>query len=347
MTPATAETIAAGARALAAGQLVAFPTETVYGLGADALNPDAVARIFEAKGRPSHHPLIVHVSSLAAARALAADWPESAERLARKFWPGPLTLLVRRAGMVPDAVTGGQDTVGLRWPSHPTAQRLLEAFSLMGSGAVAAPSANRFGGVSPSLASHVQQSLGPWLTEGDLILDDGPCGVGIESTILDCTVTPARLLRPGGLSREKIEAEVALAVPTAPREVSTLPRVSGSLASHYAPRTPLLLMPADQIQAYVDESLKQSPQRKLLCWVRQLFPLHDPRVSSVLMPRSPDAVAHQLYARLHEWDSQGFDQLVIEEPPASVEWEAIRDRLVRAASGDGASRTPGTPAPLR
>jgi L-threonylcarbamoyladenylate synthase len=343
----TRDVLAEAARALARGKLVAFPTETVYGLGADALNPTALRRIFEAKGRPSDHPLIVHVASLQAAKQFAADWPISAQILAEAFWPGPLTLLVRRSVVVPDAVTGGQATVGLRWPRQATAQGLLEAFESVGSGAIAAPSANRFGGVSPSMAQHVMQALGDHLQPGDLILDDGPCGVGIESTIVDCTVDPVRILRPGGISRTAIDEVLSSLRGHQPRSGSTdgsglvpVPRVSGSLASHYAPRTPLAVLAGQDLHQTLLNRLSQPGSATLLCWVRQLLPTHDPRVTQVLLPRSPEVLAQQLYARLHEWDAQGFDQLLVEALPEGAEWEAVRDRLGRAASVDGASHTP-------
>ncbi|MFZ9102984.1 MAG: L-threonylcarbamoyladenylate synthase, partial [Burkholderiaceae bacterium] len=227
------------AKGLAAGHLVAFPTETVYGLGADALSSSAVARIFSAKGRPADHPLIVHVADLNAAKALASGWPESAQRLAQAFWPGPLTLIVQKAECVPMAVTGGQQTVGLRVPSHPMALDLLRAFGQVGSGAVAAPSANRFGGVSPTRAQDVSRSLAGRLGPNDQILDGGACQVGLESSIVDCTVDPPRLLRPGGLPRAAIEAVLALAPPpasplpskgapsTEEPQIHQTPRVSG------------------------------------------------------------------------------------------------------------------------
>jgi L-threonylcarbamoyladenylate synthase len=339
----TRAALAQAAQALASGQLVAFPTETVYGLGADALNPDAVNRIFLAKGRPADHPLIVHVASLQAARRLASDWPKAAQVLAEAFWPGPLTLVVKRAAEVPLVVTGGQDTVGLRWPAQPTAQALLEAFAALGSGAVAAPSANRFGGISPSQAQHVVASLGAVLQPGDLILDDGPCGVGIESTIVDCTVSPVRVLRPGGISRAALQAAldngllVDLVHGDADQEV---PRVSGSLASHYAPTTPLRMLSAPDLHQAVQALLLRPGSQRVLCWVRQLVPTHDPRVTQVLMPSRPEVLAQQLYARLHEWDALGFDQLLVEAPAQGPEWEAVRDRLGRAAFGGAASHTP-------
>lgn len=339
----TRAALSQAAQALASGHLVAFPTETVYGLGADALNPDAVKRIFQVKGRPADHPLIVHVASLQAAQRLASDWPKTAQVLAETFWPGPLTLVVKRAPSVPNAVTGGQDTVGLRWPSQPAAQALLEAFAAIGSGAVAAPSANRFGGISPSQAQHVESALGAYLQPGDLILDDGPCGVGIESTIVDCTVNPVRVLRPGGISRAAIESALAIGpVSGSPQHEAhqPLPRVSGSLASHYAPKTPLLMLPAADLHEALQAQLARPESHSVLCWVRQLAPTHDPRVTQVLMPSRPELLAQQLYARLHEWDALGFDLLLVEAPALGPEWEAVRDRISRAAFDGEASHTP-------
>ena len=351
------------AQSLAAGHLVAFPTETVYGLGADALAPHAVARIFSVKGRPADHPLIVHVADLDAAKALASVWPESAQRLAQAFWPGPLTLIVQKADCVPMAVTGGQQTVGLRVPSHPMALDLLRAFEQVGSGAVAAPSANRFGGVSPTRAQDVARSLSGRLGPSDLILDGGSCQVGLESSIVDCTVDPPRLLRPGGLPRAAIEAVVALApsaplVPSAPSKggapsteapqisqtAQTLqtPRVSGSLDSHYAPTTRLLMLSRQALS-------QQSDARKVS---RQGLSTGDLSGSTLCFCFEPQAVCpspglvleqapmdaadygRSLYARLNDWDQRGFDELWLEAPPLTPEWEAVWDRLRRASHRD-------------
>lgn len=326
------------ARALASGDLVAFPTETVYGLGADALNPDAVAKIFSAKGRPADHPLIVHVASREAARQLASQWPDEAERLATAFWPGPLTLVLPKAAVVPFAVTGGQETVGLRVPSQPVAQGLLTAFARVGSGAVAAPSANRFGGVSPTRAQDVALSLAGRLGNQDMIVDGGPCAVGLESSIVDCTVSPPRLLRPGGIPRAMLEAVVPLEAPTpeaktpAMSDAPAVPRVSGSLASHYAPRTPLHVLPAEALWPAVLDRLKARPTLKLHCWVFRLLPEHGSLLSQAKAPPSAEDYGRQLYARLNDWDAQGFDAIYVEAPPSTPEWEAVRDRLRRAAA---------------
>jgi L-threonylcarbamoyladenylate synthase len=335
------------AQSLAAGHLVAFPTETVYGLGADALSPTAVAKIFAAKGRPADHPLIVHVASLESARKLAGHWPETAERLAQAFWPGPLTLIVQKADCVPLAVTGGQQTVGLRVPNHVLALDLLRAFERVGSGAVAAPSANRFGGVSPTRAQDVSHSLAGRLAQQDVILDGGPCEIGLESSIVDCTADPPRLLRPGGLPRAAIEAVVALAHvgssqafdhgPLSGSEQT--PRVSGSLDSHYAPTTRLRLLSRQVLLDQCDaKRASEQSNQMTLCFC---FDSGDiPRKPGLVVEQAPvDAADYgrSLYARLNDWDQQGFEELWLEAPPLTPEWEAVWDRLRRAAFRDGAS----------
>src|SRR3954462_3222497 len=225
------------ARRLAAGDLVAFATETVYGLGADATNPAALKKIFALKGRPADHPLIVHIRDASGLDRYAREVPEAARRLAQAFWPGPLTMIVKRSGAVPPEATGGQESVGLRCPSHPIAQALLQAFERVGSGAIAAPSANKFGHVSPTTAQHVRDEFGPGL----LVLDGGACDVGLESTIVELSRGAPVLLRPGAIGRD----ELARVIGTTPREPDAhAPRASGTLASHYAPHTPLVLMEA-------------------------------------------------------------------------------------------------------
>ena len=335
------------AKGLAAGHLVAFPTETVYGLGADALSPHAVARIFLVKGRPADHPLIIHVADLGAAKAMASVWPESAQRLAQAFWPGPLTLIVQKAERVPMAVTGGQQTVGLRVPSHPMALDLLRAFEQVGSGAVAAPSANRFGGVSPTRAQDVARSLAGRLGPSDLVLDGGACQVGLESSIVDCTVDPPRLLRPGGLPRAAIEAVVTLA-PSAPSrgapstEAPQPPRVSGSLDSHYAPTTRLvmlsrqaLLQRCDARRASQQGMTTSGASGNTLCFCFEPQAVC-PSPGLILEQAPMDAADYgrSLYARLNDWDQQGFDELWLEAPPLKPEWEAVWDRLRRASHRD-------------
>lgn len=316
------ERIEAAAAVLRRGGLVAFPTETVYGLGADASNPAALKKIFAAKGRPADHPLIVHVAEASDLRHWAADVPQAAWQLAERFWPGPMTLVLRKATHVSDLVSGGQDSVGLRVPSHPVARRLLQAFG----GGVAAPSANRFGKLSPTTAEHVKSELGDAV---DLILDGGACDVGIESTIIDLTREPPAILRPGHITAEQV-AE-ALAAPLGANSLGR-PRVSGSLASHYAPRLPLALVPAEQIEAY----LRQHAGVPVAVLSRRSRPRGSTAALWQVAPDAPDAYARQLYAVLRRLDESGCKRIVVEDLPPLPEWVAVRDRLVRAA-------TPATP----
>lgn len=347
------------------GELVALPTETVYGLGADALNPDAVARIFAAKGRPADHPLIVHLPDAEHLTHWAAAVPREAIALARAFWPGPLTLILRRDPMVPDAVTGGQDTVGLRVPAHPVALALLKAFD----SGIAAPSANRFGRISPTSARHVEAELGERVA---MILDGGACEVGIESTILDFSRGTPEILRPGAISPDAIARVIGRhpsvrttaeppdekpaggvrsaqggepsggfignrqaldALDASASVAQPVPRVSGALAAHYAPLTPLELVEADALLA---EALDRAavgirvavlshscddPQNERLVWQ--------------VMPADPVAYARTLYAALRELDDIGADCILVEKPPMADDWQAIADRLGRAAVGSG------------
>jgi len=314
--------VAEAARRLAAGELVAFPTETVYGLGADAANPTAVAKIFAAKGRPADHPLIVHIGSSAQLAQWAAEIPEAAKKLAAAFWPGPLTMILRKAAAVNVAVTGGQDTVGLRCPSHPVAQALLAAFAKVGSGAIAAPSANKFGHVSPTTAQHVREEFGPEL----MVLDGGACEVGIESTIVDLSRGHPVLLRPGAITREQIAAVVG----EAPRSRDdAAPRASGTLAAHYAPRTPLELAPEAMVEDRVREMVAQGKRVAVLA-------RGPARASAATLwqaaAESPAAYAHDLYAHLRSLDTSGADLIVVEAPPADVAWDAVNDRLARASN---------------
>lgn len=337
----SAESIARAAAALGRGHLVAFPTETVYGLGADGLDPAAVAGIFKAKGRPEDHPLILHVASLERARALAADFPPAAEILARAFWPGPLTLILKRAAHVPDVVTGGQDTVGVRIPGHPAALALLEAFGKVGSGVVAAPSANRFGGVSPTRARDVLASIGDRLGVDDMILDGGECQVGVESTIVDVSAVErvgVRILRPGGISRQEILQVIGAG--TSLPSAGAAPRVSGSLASHYSPLTPLRLLARQDLIKAVKAAQQANPDVRLACVVfsalrdkaeASLVGSSAAVTSEILVAMDPVAYARDLYARLNDLDTQGFDTILIESPPQTAEWEAVNDRLIRAA----------------
>ncbi|MBI1788673.1 MAG: threonylcarbamoyl-AMP synthase [Acidobacteria bacterium] len=294
------------AELIRAGRLVAFPTETVYGLGAHALDPQAVERIYRAKGRPQTSPLIVHVASIEMARGLAAHWPDSAERLARKFWPGPLTLVVPKASQVPDIVTAGLPTVGLRQPNHPMALDLLREAGIP----IAAPSANRFSELSPTTAEHVIESLGEAV---DLVLDGGPTPVGIESTVLSLADVPAVLLRPGRITQEQIEEVIGpVRLGGAPEGAHPSP---GMHARHYSPRTPLYLV---------------APSSG---WGASLW-LFQPEETAcaIQMPADPDQYGAILYDTLHRLDAQGFDWIAVELPPDWPEWTAIRDRLVRAST---------------
>ena len=322
------------------GGLVAFPTETVYGLGADASNASAVSRIFEVKGRPKGHPLIVHAASLESAMPLASEWSETARQLAGAFWPGPLTLILPASPLALDEVTGGQRSVGIRVPSHPVALGFLQAFAKAGgSGWLAAPSANVFGAVSPTRAQDVVRSLGGRMGEGDAVIDGGTSSVGLESTIVDCTVSPPRVLRPGGIAREAIDAVVRLADSEMAKRQAA-PRVSGSLASHYAPRTPLKLMSQEEMHKRLAQ-LQSAPKRiAVWCLGDETHPqgraliaqLNASANCEVLQaPAQPDAYGQQLYARLNDWDQAGFDEIWLERPPEGLAWEAVLDRLGRAS----------------
>lgn len=319
MSAATADArdIAAAVAALRAGQLVAFPSETVYGLGADASNPDAVRRIFEAKGRPADHPVIVHVASSAQLTDWARDIPPSAFALAEAFWPGPLTLVLRRQPHVSDLVTGGQDTVGIRVPSHPVAQALLKAFG----GGVAGPSANRFGRISPTTAAHVHEELGDRI---DIVLEGGESDVGIESTIIDLSGPEPALLRPGMLDIAR--AEALLGAPLRSPGIAS-PRVSGMLASHYAPRTPTRLVTPDTLVAEV-----KAADGRVAVLARRPRPAELPATRWIEAAASATAYAHDLYAYLRTLDHAGVDLILVEAVPASSDWTAIRDRLGRAAT---------------
>ncbi|MGH9614560.1 MAG: L-threonylcarbamoyladenylate synthase [Bryobacteraceae bacterium] len=301
--------LARAAELIRRGELVAFPTETVYGLGANALDADAVARIFEAKGRPSTSPLIVHVDGIERAGAVVRSWPDQAETLARRFWPGPLTLVLPKQAAIPALVTAGLDTVGIRVPNHPVALALLREAGVP----IAAPSANRFTQLSPTTAEHVRESLGDRVS---LILDGGPANVGIESTVLSLGPAPV-LLRPGMITRAQIEAligPVALAEdpPSGPHQSP------GQHRKHYSPRTPL---------AFAENGKLPAGRGAYLYWHRVL-----PAVRVYRMPADPETSAARLYDILHELDGQSWDWIAVEHPPCGVGWEAIADRLNRAAA---------------
>lgn len=314
--------IAQAAQRLRAGELVALPTETVYGLGADASNDAAVAKIFAAKGRPAEHPLIVHLASSAQVGDYAHQVPAFAQRLMDAFWPGPLTLILPRREGVARAAAGGQDSIGLRCPSHPVAQALLQAAAT----GVAAPSANQFGRVSPTTARHVQEEFG----QGLLILDGGACPVGIESTIVDCTRGAPVLLRPGRITRQQVETACGqpLAAPEAVAQQA--PRASGTLESHYAPRARVRLMAAGELGQRL-QALGVSANN-LGLWSRERPPDMGAGVIWRAQPAEADCAAQELFATLRELDAQGVQQVWVELPPDAPDWEGVRDRLRRAAA---------------
>ena len=310
----------AAVQALRGGEVVAFPTETVYGLGADAQHPAAVQKVFALKGRPAAHPLIVHLDSARFLHRWAREVPAAAARLAERFWPGPLTLVLPRAANVPDAVTGGQDSVALRVPAHPMAQQLLTAFG----GGIAAPSANRFGHVSPTRVEHVREEFG---TEVRVVLDGGECQVGLESTIVACLDGELRLLRPGQITLAQLRREVG-DVAVGPDSAS--PRVPGSAAAHYAPHTPLRLVPDGQIERLAAELSRDGTRVGVLA---QRSPLGSFRhVTWVNAGVRPEGYAHDLYANLRILDKAGAACLLVQEVPADARWDAVRDRLGRAAA---------------
>jgi L-threonylcarbamoyladenylate synthase len=323
LSKCTATAMVDAAANLLAGNLVAFPTETVYGLGADACNADAVARIYLVKGRPADHPLIVHVASMEDLGDWADDVPGYAISLARDFWPGPITLIMKRSGLAGDFVTGGQDTVGVRVPDHPVALGLLEAFARAGGKGVAAPSANRFGNVSPTTARAVADELSDYLGEIDQILDGGPCEVGVESTIIDCTGDVPRILRPGAVTVQMIEESTGLSITNSTsvngRSVDEEEiRVSGSLDSHYAPAATVVLDQSPVVgQGFVAMADVATPDG----------------VVRLAAPKTHVEFARVLYAALRAADEQGLRTVVVAQPAGDGIAIAIRDRLSRSANG--------------
>ncbi|MFT0532791.1 L-threonylcarbamoyladenylate synthase [Castellaniella hirudinis] len=347
------------AHRLIQGRLVAFPTETVYGLGADAENPQAVARIYAAKRRPADHPVIVHLAPDADPGYWAARVPHLASRLIAVFWPGPLTLILPRAAHIPDAVSGGQDSIGLRCPSHPVAQAMLHVFSALkphGGGGVAAPSANQFGRVSPTRADHVRAEFPDLDDQALMILEGGASAVGIESTILDLSRLdqgmPPVLLRPGHISRVQL-AEVLGELPALPDAAA--PRVSGSLKAHYAPRTPVILADAGSLADWAGllrrlraglPDRRSAPGRdvpapppageagsRFAAVVLGAAPGAAPAgLDWVVLPEDPVRYAHRLYAVLRDLDASGYDGIVLQRPPADPAWQGVGDRIARAAA---------------
>jgi len=320
------QAIAHAARVLEEGGLVALPTETVYGLGADAENPAAVARIYAAKGRPQDHPVIVHIAPEGELAHWATDIPPEAQQLADAFWPGPLTMILKRAPGIPDAVSGGQDTVGIRCPAHPVAIALLRAFK-GGQGGVAAPSANKFGSVSPTTAQHVRDEFGEDGPIG-VILDGGQSEVGIESTIVDLSRLATHgpvLLRPGRVSAEAIAAVIDR-LPAAPDAAA--PRASGTLESHYAPHTPVAMQPTATLVQTLAQ-LRAKGKRAALIHYSGIA--HDG--PGLRLPAQPDGFAHALYAALRQLDHSAADVILVEAPPTDGPWLGVNDRLRRAAHG--------------
>jgi L-threonylcarbamoyladenylate synthase len=314
----TVDALLKAAQTLLDGNLVAFPTETVYGLGADATNKQAVARIYEAKGRPADHPLIVHLHSMQVMGQWVEDVPEYAIALGRDFWPGPMTLIFKRSDLAQDFLTGGQDTVGIRVPNHVVALALLEAFQNLGGHGVAAPSANRFGHVSPTTAQAVSDELAEHLNPADQIMDGGPSAVGVESTIIDCTGDAPRILRPGGITPEMIEESTGLKTTLVDSRDAKQIRVSGSLEKHYSPAAKVIL---DQTpvagQGFIAPSRRVTPNG----------------VKRLAAPTNVDEFARDLYAALRKADELGLAEVVVEQPTGEGLAIAIRDRLMRAAKG--------------
>ena len=323
----TIQAIKKAAAHIQAGELVAFPTETVYGLGADASNDTAVAKIFAAKGRPADHPLIVHVASSAQVPDYASSVPPFAERLIAAFWPGPLTVILPRKSGVATAAAGGQDSIGLRCPAHPLALEFLQACNELGVSGVAGPSANKFGRVSPTTAAHVRQEFGDAL----MLLDGGPCSVGIESSIVDCTRGQPVLLRPGVLTRAQLSAACGQAVLGADEATDDAPRAPGTLESHYAPRAKVRLMTAIAIQTALD--LLGAEAAHIAVYARSIVRIKSSRVLYRRMPDDALATAEQLFAVLRDFDAQGVKLIWIEPLPEASEWDGVRDRLARAAAG--------------
>lgn len=316
---------------LAAGELVAFPTETVYGLGGDAADPAAVARIYAAKGRPANHPVIVHLAPHGDPQYWVEHLPSDAQKLIDAFWPGPLTLILKRAARIPAAVSGGQDSVGLRCPSHPVAQRLLDAFSARraGHGGVAAPSANRFGHVSPTTAQHVREEFGETIH----VLDGGACDVGIESTIVDLSRGFPALLRPGRVTPREIADVLGVAPRLPDGSDATAPRASGTLKAHYAPRTPLALLPFEALQALLAGAQTAGTRVALVARPSRAGAWADaPNVHFVAAPEDPHIYARELYGLLRALDRAQVERIFVEKLPDTLEWIAVNDRLGRAAA---------------
>ena len=326
LSPEQQQQIAAAVKQLRAGGTVAFPTETVYGLGADIAIPSAIREIYEIKGRPTDHPLIVHIAHISQLSHWAIEIPESAWKLATHFWPGPLTLILKRSQHVPQYVTGGQNTVGLRIPDHPVARALLNA--LGPETALAAPSANRFGRISPTTAAHVQDELGQNV---NLVLDGGACQVGLESTIVSFDNNKVSVLRPGGIPLSDLETVLNDKITIKNHHKTTI-RAPGTLTSHYAPATPLEICPTQTIWQRTHELEIQNLCAAVITWsVSKSNPMTNKNIVQFAMPQEPIAYGIQLYATLRQFDQKGFDRLLVEAPPDNSAWLAITDRFQRAS----------------
>lgn len=326
LCPEQQQQIAAAVKQLQAGGTVAFPTETVYGLGADIAIPSAIRQIYKIKGRPENHPLIVHFAHISQLPHWAKEIPESAWKLATYFWPGPLTLILKRSQHVPQYVTGGQNTVGLRIPDHPVALALLNA--LGAKTALAAPSANRFGRISPTTAAHVQEELG---NNVNMVLDGGACQVGLESTIVSFDDDTATVLRPGGIPLSALEAILNEKLTLNNHHKTTI-RAPGTLASHYAPATPLEICPTQTIWQRTHELEAQNLCAAVITWsVSKSNPMTNKNIVQFAMPQEPVAYGNKLYATLRQFDQKGFDRLLVEAPPDNPDWLAITDRFQRAS----------------
>ena len=333
----SSQSIALAVQALQRGELIGLPTETVYGLAADACNAQAVAKIFNIKGRPSDHPLIVHVTDIESAKRFASEIPDFAKRLIDTFWPGPLTLILPRIADVATAAAGGQNSVGIRCPSHPIARQILLVAQNLGVWGLAAPSANKFGRVSPTTAAHVREEFG----EALLIVDGGACDVGIESAIVDCTRSQPILLRPGVLTLEQLSAacgeKVLLEGDMRTKAVSA-PKASGTLAAHYAPIAKLFLMNKQEMEQKLAQHKEGFPIG-IWSWthlnIQSRGPLDKkPAIHWQQMPSDPDQCAHELFAQLRAFDALGVEQIWVESPPSNSAWEGVHDRLRRAETAD-------------
>lgn len=320
LTPADAELLSLAVQALQRGEVIGLPTETVYGLAADAMNVAAVRKIFALKGRPLDHPLIVHIADSLQLSKWAMNIPEAAYVLAQTFWPGPLTMILRKQVWVPDEVTGGQDTVGLRCPAHPLALTLLQRLN----SGVAAPSANRFGRISATTAQHVRDEFGAAVP---MVLDGGECEVGIESTIIDLSSKQPCLLRPGMISQDDIERVIG---PIASNASTESPRVSGSLAAHYAPRTPMQMLSRTHLVSQYMQHMHEGMHCEVLCL--DTVPAN---IKGLSLDNEYHAYAHGLYAAMRELDSRNAELLLIEQTPQNSQWLAVNDRLNRALAGAG------------